>query len=152
FLKQFLDLRGRNAGCGGFDGDGAVAEGFQVESGGVQLLDQAREVDLLSGGPAGHPRHHELLSLRCAVGTIAQDFLEQDALVGYVLVDDPEPIGAGGTDEALADLTERAEIREGGEGVYGGTGARSLAVAALRRGRGRVERGRWSQLDRRGGR
>ena len=42
--------------------------------------------------------------LHAAGGAVCQNLLEQDALVGHVLVDDPEAVAAGGNDEALVDL------------------------------------------------
>ena len=38
---------------------------------------------------------------------LAEDFLEEDALVGDVLIDDPEAFFVGGEDEGVAKLAER---------------------------------------------
>ncbi|HTC74092.1 MAG TPA: hypothetical protein VK684_00860 [Edaphobacter sp.] len=48
---------------------------------------------------------------------IAKDLFEEDALVGYVLVDYPEAFFVGGEDEGVAELAEGLEGGEGGEGV-----------------------------------
>jgi hypothetical protein len=43
---------------------------------------------------------------------LAENFFEQDALVGDVLVDDPEAIGSGGNDEAVVELADGPEVAE----------------------------------------
>ncbi len=50
--------------------------------------------------------HQEPLALHVFYIPLAQDLFEQDALVGDVLVDDPESVFAGGQNERLAELAE----------------------------------------------
>ena len=67
---------------------------------------------------------------------LAEDFFEEDALVGDVLVDDPEAFFVGGQDEGVAEL---AEGLEGGEGVevsvVGASAIRRQVRPRLRRSR-----------------
>jgi hypothetical protein len=51
-----------------------------------------------------------MLAFDSAFGLLAQHFLEQNALVRDMLVDDPKTIAPGGDDEAVVNLSERPEI------------------------------------------
>ena len=64
-------------------------------------------------------------------GALLQHLLEQDALVRHVLVDDPQAVAAGGDDEALVDLPERAQVARAPTASVSGGGhglGRELAV------------------------
>jgi len=98
---------------------GAAAEGLGLETGGVQLVGDARVIDLLFGGELQNQRHQQALHLHAAGGALLHHLLEEDALVSDVLVDDPESVAAGGDDETLVDLAERAEIGEHRERNFG---------------------------------
>jgi hypothetical protein len=56
----------------------------------------------LGGEHVDEQRHEEALALDLLGVAIAEDFFEEDALVGYVLVDDPESFFVGGEDEGVA--------------------------------------------------
>ena len=81
---------------GGFDGEGAGAEGFDFEAVAVELLGDLGEGDHLGGQHVDEHRHEETLALDLFGVAVAEDFFEEDALVGYVLVDDPEAFFVGG--------------------------------------------------------
>ena len=102
---------------GGFDGEGAGAEGFGFEAVAVELVGDLGEGDHLGGEEVDEERHEEALALDLLGVALAEDFFEEDALVGYVLVDDPEAFFVGGEDEGVAELAEGFEGGEGGEGV-----------------------------------
>ncbi len=100
-------------GCG-FDGEGAGAEGLGFEAVAVELVGDLGEGDHLGGEQIDEQGHEEALALDLFGVALAEDLFEEDALVGYVLVDDPEAFFVGGEDEGVAEL---AEGFEGGEGV-----------------------------------
>ena len=83
------------------------------------------EGDHLRGEQVDEERHEEALALDLFGVALAEDFFEEDALVGYVLVDDPEAFFVGGEDEGVAEL---AQGFEGGEGVEGVGLRRGLPV------------------------
>ncbi len=76
-------------GCG-FDGEGAWSEGFGFEAVAVELVGDLGEGDHLGGEQVDEERHEEALALDLLGVALAHDFFEEDALVGDVLVDDPE--------------------------------------------------------------
>ena len=75
-------------------------------------------------------RHQQPLRLHAARGVLPQHLLEQDALVGHVLVDDPQAVAPGGDDEALVNLAERPQIGQRGQALRW--------LRQLRRGAGRA--------------
>ncbi len=100
-----------------FDGKGARAEGLDFEAVVVKLFGDLGEGDHLGGEHVDEKRHEETLALHLLGVAVAEDLFEEDALVGYVLVDDPEALFVGGEDEGVAELAEWLERGEGGEGV-----------------------------------
>jgi hypothetical protein len=58
----------------------------------------------LGGEHVDEQGHEEALALDLLGVAIAEDFFEEDAFVGYVLVDDPEAFFVGGEDEGVAEL------------------------------------------------
>ena len=112
-----LELAAFEADGSGFDGEGAGAEGLGFEAVAVEFFREGGEADHLGGEEVDEDGHEEALALRGRPrSALAEDFFEEDALVGDVLVDDPEAFVVGGEDEGVADL---AEGFEGGEGVEG---------------------------------
>ena len=59
--------------------------------------------------------HTDLVLLDVAGGTLREDPFEQNALMRHVLIDDPEPVAAGGDDETVVNLANGPKIRENGE-------------------------------------
>ena len=80
----------------GFDGEGAGTEGFGFEAVAVEFFGDLSEGDHLGGEHVDEQRHEKTLALDLLGVAIAEDFFEEDALVGYVLVDDPEAFFVGG--------------------------------------------------------
>ena len=101
----------------GLDGEGAGAEGFGFEAVAVEFFGDLGEGDHLGGEQVDEQRHEQALALDLLGVALAEDLFEEDALVGYVLVDDPEAFFVGGEDEGVAELAEGLEGGEGGEGV-----------------------------------
>ena len=64
------------------------------------------EGDHLGGKEVDEQRHEEALALDLFGVALAEDLFEEDALVGDVLVDDPEALFVGGEDEGVAELAE----------------------------------------------
>jgi len=109
-----VEARGR-----GFDGDGVGAEGFGFAAVALQFGGERGEDDHLLGEQVDEHGHEEALAFDALGLALAEDFFEEDALVGDVLIDDPEAFVVGGEDEGFAQLAQRFE---GGEGVEGGCG------------------------------
>ena len=100
----------------GADGEGAGAEGLGFEAVAFELVSEGGEANHLLGEEIDEQRHEQALALGALGVALAEDFFEEDALVGDVLIDDPEAFVVGGEDERVAQL---AEGPEGGEGVEG---------------------------------
>jgi hypothetical protein len=100
-----------------FDGQGAGAEGLGFEAVAVEFVGDLGEGDHLGREEIDQQRHEEALALDLLGVALAENLFEEDALVGYVLVDDPEAFFVGGEDEGVAELADGLEGREGGEGV-----------------------------------
>jgi len=116
-FEHALELDAFEASRGGFDGEGAWAEGLSFEAVAVEFVGDLGEGDHLSGEEVDEQRHEEPLALDLLGVAFAQDLFEEDALVRDVLVDDPETFFVGGKNEGVAELAERLECGEGGEGV-----------------------------------
>ena len=59
-------------------------------------------------------RHQQALAFDFLRSALFQDALEEHALVGDVLVDDPEAVFVDGEDERVANLSQRAKRGERG--------------------------------------
>ena len=80
----------------GFDGEGARAEGLDFEAVVFELFGDLGEGDHLRGQEVDEERHEEALALDLLGFALTEDLFEEDALVSYVLVDDPEALFVGG--------------------------------------------------------
>ncbi len=78
------------ANRGGLDRDGARAEGFGLEAVALQLGGDAGEDDHLLRQQIDQHGHQQLLPLHTLDLALAQDFFKEHALVGDMLVDDPQ--------------------------------------------------------------
>jgi hypothetical protein len=116
-LEHLFEFAAFEAHGGSFNGKSARAEGFGFEAVTLKFLGDLGEGDHLGGEQVNEERHEEALALNLFYLTLAKDFLEEDALVGYVLVDDPETFFVGGEDEGVVELAYGLEGGEGGEGV-----------------------------------
>ena len=151
FMDHALELAAGEAGGRGFDGDGVGAEGLGFAAVVLQFRGNGGEDDHLLGKQVDEHGHEEALALDAFRLALAEDFFEENALVGDVLIDDPEAFIVGGEDEGFAELAQGFERGEGveggggfaafGEGLFG-TGvvggrlgkSRSLRSASLRSG------------------
>ena len=131
-FEHVFELDAFEAYRGGLDGEGAGAEGFGFKAVAFELFVDLGEGDHLGGQEVDEERHEEALALDLLGVALAEDLFEEDALVGYVLVDDPETFFVGGEDEGVAELAERLESGEGGEGVglFGAAGSASDSVGS----------------------
>ncbi len=117
FRQHAFEFAAFETNGSGFDGEGAGAEGFGFKAVFIKLIGNVGEDGHLVGLKIDEQRHEQALALdgfRIAGG---EDLLEEDALVGDVLVDDPESLVIDGEDERVAELAERAQGSQGGEGV-----------------------------------
>jgi len=119
FKDHALQFCTAKAGRRGFDGDGVGAEGLGFAAVAFQLRGERREDHHLLGEQVDQHRHKEALAFDALSLALAEDFFEEHALVGDMLIDDPEAFVVGGEDEGLAQL---AEGFERGKGVEGGCG------------------------------
>ena len=104
--------RGGNAGGRGLHRDGARAERLHLEAIAVQLVGDLGEDRHLSRRQLDDQRHQQLLLLRRLRQPLLADFLEQNALVRHVLVDDPQPLRIDREDERVANLSDRLQRRQ----------------------------------------
>jgi hypothetical protein len=93
----------------GLDGEGAGTKGLGFESVAIEFLRDLGEGDHLGGEEVDQQRHEEALALDLLGVAVAQDLFEEDALVGDMLVDEPEALFVGGEDEGVAELAEGLE-------------------------------------------
>ena len=117
FEDDFLDIAWADAGGRGLDGDGPMAERLGFEAVEVHFLRNTGIFKLLGGRELQDGGQQEALNLDVARGALPQNLLEKNALVSDVLVDDPEAIAAGGDDETVVELAERAELGKRGERI-----------------------------------
>jgi hypothetical protein len=116
-FEHAFELDAFEADGSGFDGEGAGAEGLGFEAVAVELLGDLGEGDHLGREKVDEQRHEEALALDLFGVAFAEDLFEENALVSYVLVDDPEALFVSGEDEGVAELAEGLKGGEGGEGV-----------------------------------
>ena len=90
----------------GFEGESARAEGLGFEAVAVEFAGDLGEGDHLGGKEVDEERHEEALALDLFGVALAEDLFEEDALVGDVLIDDPEALFVGGEDEGVVELTK----------------------------------------------
>ena len=105
-VEDELQLTAFQANGSGFDGECARTEGLGFKAVAFELFGNSREADHLLREKLHEYRHEEALALDGLHLALAQDLLEKDALVGDVLVDDPEAFFVGGEDEGVAKLAE----------------------------------------------
>ena len=104
------------------------------------------EGDHLRGQEIDQQGHEQALALDLFGVALAQDLFKEDALVGDVLVDDPEAFVVDGEDEGVAQL---AEGLEGGERAEGGLFDDAAVVAVISVSISAVGRSRWRWSGRR---
>ncbi len=85
----------------------ARAHGLDFEAVGAQFFGDFFVNDELARGKLEDHGHEHALAFDFSGAAGFEVLFEQDALVGYVLVDEPETFAVYGDDEAGADLAER---------------------------------------------
>ena len=111
--EHALQLAAFEADGRGLDGERARAEGLGFEAVALEFVGDLGEGDHLGGREVDEQRHEQTLAVHALDFALAQDFFEEHALVGDVLVDDPEAFFVGGEDERLAELADGFERGEG---------------------------------------
>ena len=99
FDEHALELAAVETNGSGFDGEGARAEGLDLEAVALQFGGDQREGDHLGRSEVDEQGHEQTLALHALDFAVAQNFLEEHALVRDVLIDDPEAFFIGGEDE-----------------------------------------------------
>jgi hypothetical protein len=92
------------------------AKGLGLATVALEFGGEGREDDHLLGEQVDEHGHEEALALDALGLALAENFFEENALVGNVLIDDPEAFVVGSEDEGFAELTQGFE---GGEGMEG---------------------------------
>src|SRR3954467_7773519 len=116
FFEHALKLAAFETYGGSLDGDGLRAEGFSLKAVAFELVGESRECDHLRREKVDEQGHEETLTLDALYVAIAKYLLEEYALVGYVLVDDPEAFVVDGEDEGVTKLpqgTKCSKVIEG---------------------------------------
>ena len=62
--------------------------------------------------------HQQLLPLHPALLLLLQHLLKQDALMGHMLIDDPQAVAPGGDDEAVVNLAQGAQVRQRSQALW----------------------------------
>jgi hypothetical protein len=88
-VEHVLDGGCVHAGGGDFHGYAAGAERFGLETVVLEFVSDFGKHCLLRGRQVEDDWHEKALAFYFLCSALPQDALEQDALVGYVLVDDP---------------------------------------------------------------
>ena len=109
FVQHVLDGGGVHSGGSDLYRDAAGAKGFDFESVPGQFVGDFGEDCLLRRREFDHQRHQQALAFDFLRRPLLQNFLEQHALVGHVLVDDPQAFGIHRQDEGVANLAQRLE-------------------------------------------
>ena len=127
FEQQALGIGRCDSGGRGLNGDAARAHERDFEAVGRELVGDLREDHFLARRELCDDGNQHALTGELSLTARAEMLLEKNALVGDVLVDNPETFAVYGHDEAGIHLAERLE---GGE-AFSGSGA----LGGIRRGR-----------------
>ena len=107
FGEKFFGVVAGDAGGNRLNCDAARAHGLDLEAVGGEFVGDFFIDDELARREFENHRHKHALAFDFAGAAGFEMLLEEDALVGDVLIDDPEAFGVDGDDEAGADLAER---------------------------------------------
>ena len=116
-FKHLLKFAALQAHGRRLDSQGTGAKGFSFKAVSFQFGGDASKRHHLGWKQVDEQGHEETLTLHLLGLPFAEDLFKQDALMGDMLVDDPEALVVRGKDEGVAHL---AEGLERGEGVEGG--------------------------------
>ena len=106
----------------GSDQEGLAAERLDGKAELSQLLIVRPELCFLAGADLQWHRLQQPLDFYLPLRSLAFNPLEKDALVGGVLVDKIEPVGALGDDIAVVELAQHPQHRQRGGGGGGRKG------------------------------
>src|SRR5689334_3475997 len=112
FSEHLLDLAAFDAGRNRLYHDGSRAEELDFEAVVSQLVGDLGKYRLLPWGQLDDHGHQQLLHRNRLGFALLEHSLKEHALVGYVLVDDPETFLVYGENERVPHLTERPERGE----------------------------------------
>jgi hypothetical protein len=119
FVEHVLDGGCVDPGGRDFNGDAAGAEGLGFEAVVFEFAGDLGKDCLLRGREFEHDGHEQALAFHFLRRALLQDAFEEHALVGDVLVDDPEAVFVYGEDERIAYLAEGTEGGERGQsGIF----------------------------------
>jgi hypothetical protein len=85
------------------------AEGFGLAAVALELGGEGGEDDHLLGQQVDEHGHEKALTFDTLGLALAENSFEENALVGDVLIDDPEAFIVGGEDKGFAELAQRFE-------------------------------------------
>ena len=108
-MQHSFDLGRIDPSRGNFDRHAARPEGLDLETVLGKLIGYLREHRQLGRRKFEDQRHEQALAFHSLGGALFHDLFEEYALVGHVLVDDPESFVVDREDEGLADLAKRLE-------------------------------------------
>ena len=97
----------------GLDRQRMRAEGLDLKAIALQFLRDAGEEHHLVRLQIDEHGHQQALPLHTLHFPLAKDLLKEHALMGHMLVDDPQTLVVDGEDERLAQLPQRLERGEG---------------------------------------
>ena len=92
FVQHVLDLRRVHARRRDLHRDAARAEGFRLKTIVRKFFGNVAEDRLLCRSQFDDQRHEQTLALHLLRRALPQDSFEQYALVGHMLIDDPESV------------------------------------------------------------
>jgi hypothetical protein len=108
--QETLYILGRNIGGGRFDGHRALAKGLDVKSIGGQFLGDFVQSCLLLRLEFDNNRQQEPLTFHFPFAAQALVPFEENAFVGYMLVNDPEATSVGRDNETVFDLPKGLQV------------------------------------------
>lgn len=112
FAQCALERGAFEADRGGLDGEGLGTKGLDLKAVALEFPGDARKYNHLLGLEFDEQGHEQALALDFFDLAGGQDFFKENALVGDVLIDDPEAVFSGGKDEGLAELAERLQVAQ----------------------------------------
>ncbi len=113
-MQHVLDIASVNSRRRDFNGDAARPEGLRFKTIAGQFVGNFSEHCLLSGREFENQWHQQTLAFNFLCATLLQNLFEEHALMGHVLVNDPQPFPVHRQDERLPNLAQRFKRGEYG--------------------------------------
>ena len=111
-VEHPLNLRSVDPGGSQLDGNAACPERLRFKAVARQFIGDCRKYALLRGRKLQQQWHQQPLAFYLLCRSLAENFFKQHALMGHVLIDDPEALGAYGEDEGVVHLPQRFQRRK----------------------------------------